>query len=69
MADGTVKWFDARKGFGLIVPDDMTRTVFVHFSSIEGSGYRTLSEGQRVRFEAEPGTKGPHATRVAVLSE
>ena len=64
MADGTVKWFNKVRGFGLIVPDDLSQEVFVHFSSIEGTGHRDLTEGQRVTFAAEPGTKGPHTTRV-----
>jgi len=69
MADGTVKWFNTTRGFGLIIPDDLSHDVFVHFSSIEGSGYRELTEGQRVTFDAEPGAKGPHTTRVRPLEE
>jgi len=69
MADGTVKWFNTTRGFGLITPDDLSHDVFVHFSSIEGSGYRGLAEGQRVTFDAEPGAKGPHTTRVQPLEE
>ncbi len=57
MAEGTVKWFNATKGFGFITPDDGTADVFAHFSSIEGSGYRELIEGQKVDFEAEQGPK------------
>jgi len=67
MADGTVRWFNTTRGFGLIIPDDLSHDVFVHFSSIEGSGYRELTEGQRVTFDAEPGVKGPHVTRVRPL--
>jgi CspA family cold shock protein len=64
MATGTVKWFNATKGFGFITPEDGTPDVFAHFSSIEGSGYRELIEGQRVDFEAEQGPKGLQAKRV-----
>ena len=64
MADGIVKWFNASKGFGFITPDDGTQDVFVHFSAIDGSGYRELVEGQRVQFESEPGQKGPQAKTV-----
>jgi CspA family cold shock protein len=64
MATGTVKWFNATKGFGFIAPEDGTPDVFAHFSSIEGSGYRELIEGQRVEFEAEQGPKGLQAKRV-----
>jgi len=61
MALGTVKWFNASKGFGFITPDDGSSDVFAHFSSIEGSGYRELIEGQKVEFESQPGQKGPQA--------
>ncbi|HAM02855.1 MAG TPA: cold-shock protein [Acidimicrobiaceae bacterium] len=64
MATGTVKWFNATKGFGFIAPDDGSPDVFAHFSSIEGSGYRELIEGQNVEFEAEQGPKGLQAKRV-----
>jgi cold shock protein len=64
VADGTVKWFNVGKGFGMIVPDDLSAEVFVHFSSIEGTGHRLLTEGQRVTFDAVPGPKGPRTTRV-----
>lgn len=67
MATGTVKWFNASKGFGFITPDDGSSDVFTHFSSIEGSGYRELAEGQKVDFEAERGAKGAQATRVRPL--
>jgi CspA family cold shock protein len=66
MAEGTVKWFNASKGYGFLTPDDGTPDVFVHFSTISGSGYKELSEGQRVRFESQPGQKGPQATSVTV---
>ena len=67
MADGTVKWFNAARGFGMIVPDDRTPDVFVHFSSIEGSGHRDLIEDQRVTFDAVAGKKGLRTTRVRPL--
>jgi CspA family cold shock protein len=64
VAVGTVKWFSAEKGFGFITPDDESDDVFVHFSAIEGQGYRTLEEGQRVEFETQPGRKGLQAANV-----
>jgi cold shock protein len=64
MTAGTVKWFNATKGFGFIAPDGGGKDIFVHHSAIEGSGYKELSEGQRVEFESEQGAKGPQATRV-----
>ena len=67
MPTGTVKWFNASKGFGFITPDDGGQDVFAHFSSIEGSGYRELAEGQKVDFETEQGPKGPQAKRVRPL--
>lgn len=68
--NGTVKWFNDAKGFGFIQPDDglaTTKDVFVHFSSIQAKGRRTLREGQKVRFKVEQGTKGPQATEVEPL--
>ncbi|MGF1526163.1 MAG: cold-shock protein [Candidatus Competibacterales bacterium] len=67
MTIGTVKWFDEAKGFGFIAPEDGSRDVFVHYSKINGQGFRTLAEGQRVQFEAEMGPKGPHATSVELV--
>ena len=64
MPVGTVKWFNATKGFGFIAPEDGSKDVFVHHSDIDVSGYRELSEGQRVEFSVEPGDKGPKAARV-----
>lgn len=64
MTTGTVKWFNESKGFGFITPEDGGKDVFVHFSAIQGSGFRTLAEGQKVSFEVEDGPKGPQATQV-----
>jgi cold shock protein len=64
MAQGTVKWFNAEKGYGFIAPDDGTPDVFVHYSAIQSSGYRTLDEEQRVEFEVTQGQKGPQADQV-----
>jgi CspA family cold shock protein len=64
VADGTVKWFNASKGFGFLTPDDGTDDVFVHYSAIESSGYRELVEGQRVHFETVQGPKGLQAKSV-----
>ena len=63
MAQGTVKWFNADKGYGFIAVDG-GRDVFVHFSAIQSDGYRTLEEGQRVEFEISQGQKGPQADMV-----
>ena len=67
MSDGTVKWFNAEKGFGFIAPDDGTKDVFVHYSSIESSGYKSLEENQRVTFTASQGQKGMQADSVRVI--
>ena len=64
MATGTVKWFNADKGYGFIAPDDGTADVFVHFSAITGSGYRSLDENQKVEFDTTQGQKGPQAENV-----
>ncbi len=66
MAQGTVKWFKADKGYGFIVQDSGD-DVFVHFSEIEGTGYKSLDENQRVEFEVTQGPKGPQATRVRAV--
>jgi len=66
MAQGTVKWFDAKKGYGFIIQDEGP-DVFVHFSAIQGSGFRTLEEGQRVNFEVTSGPKGPQAANVTAV--
>lgn len=66
MATGTVKWFNETKGFGFITPSDGSKDVFVHFSAIQGDGFRTLAEGQTVTFDVENSPKGPQATQVTV---
>ncbi|EIJ44256.1 cold shock protein [Beggiatoa alba B18LD] len=58
MQTGTVKWFNESKGFGFLAPDDGSKDVFVHFSTIQSSGFKTLKEGQAVQFEAQMGPKG-----------
>ncbi|MGB5607356.1 MAG: cold-shock protein [Gammaproteobacteria bacterium] len=64
MTTGTVKWFNESKGFGFIAPADGSEDVFVHFSAIEGGGFKTLAEGQAVSFEVEQGPKGLQASKV-----
>ena len=67
MTQGTVKWFNADKGFGFIAQDDGGNDVFVHHSEIEASGFRSLDEGQRVQFEIREGNKGQQATGVRAV--
>ncbi|RKY07286.1 MAG: cold-shock protein [Planctomycetota bacterium] len=64
MAVGTVKWFDEKKGFGFIIPEEGGDDLFVHHSSIVTEGFRTLQDGQKVEFEAAQGKKGLEATEV-----
>ena len=67
MAQGTVKWFNAEKGFGFIAPADGSDDVFVHYSEIQGSGFRTLVENQQVEFEIGEGAKGLQAEKFHAL--
>jgi cold shock protein len=67
MAQGTVKWFNADKGFGFITVDGAGTDVFVHFSAIQSSGFRSLEENQRVEFEIQQGAKGPQAAQVRTI--
>jgi cold shock protein len=64
MAQGTVKWFNADKGYGFIAPDDGTADVFVHHSAIKTEGYRSLQDNQRIEFTATQGANGPQAEDV-----
>ena len=64
---GTVKWFNGEKGFGFITPDGGGKDIFVHFSAIQGDGYRSLEEGQRVEFDVAPGRKGEEAQNVRAI--
>jgi CspA family cold shock protein len=65
--NGTVKWFNETKGFGFITPDDGGRDCFVHHSAIQGKGFKSLEEGQRVEYEVVEGEKGPSAQNVVKL--
>jgi cold shock protein len=67
VATGTVKWFNADKGFGFITPDEGSGDVFAHFSAISGDGFRSLEENQRVSFTITQGAKGPQATDIRPL--
>jgi CspA family cold shock protein len=65
---GTVKWFNDDKGFGFITPESGSKDLFVHHSAIQGSGFKSLAEGDRVEFDAVQGQKGPAAENVAKIS-
>jgi cold shock protein len=67
MSEGVVKWFSADKGYGFVTPADGGKDLFVHHSEIQGSGFKSLDEGQRVSFESEEGAKGPQAVKVTPL--
>ncbi len=67
MAEGIVKWFNGEKGFGFITPNDGGADVFVHFSEIQASGFRSLEENQAVSYTVAQGAKGPQATGVTVI--
>ena len=69
MSKGEVKWFNNAKGWGFIVPAGGGDDIFVHFSAIQGTGYKTLIAGQTVSFDLERGERGPHAINVAALTE
>ena len=64
--NGTVKWFNADKGYGFIQPDDGSADVFAHFSAINSSGYRSLDEGDQVEYDVEQGPKGPQASNITL---
>ena len=68
MTTGTVKWFNADKGFGFITPEDGSKDVFAHFSAINSGGFRSLEENQRVQFEVQQGPKGLQAANITVIS-
>ncbi len=68
MPEGAVKWFDARKGFGFILGEDGGADIFVHFSAIEGDGFKSLKDGDKVEYELVDSDKGPQAKQVRRLS-
>ncbi len=67
MSEGKVKWFNDKKGYGFIERDDHEKDLFVNYTSIQGDGFKTLAEGQKVRFEVEDTAKGPKAKNVEVI--
>ena len=68
MATGTVKWFNSDKGYGFITPADGGKDLFVHFSAIQGDGYKSLPEGVTVEYEPQEGEKGPQASNVVIVA-
>ena len=64
MAHGTVKWFSDQKGYGFVTPDDGSKDVFIHYSAIQGDGFKSLKEGDKIEFEVTQGPKGPQASNV-----
>ena len=68
MATGTVKWFNDAKGYGFITPEDQSKDLFVHHTSIAGDGYKSLAEGAKVEYEEQDGDKGPQAANVNLIS-
>lgn len=67
MSRGTVKWFNDRKGYGFITPDDGGDDLFIHYSNIDSEGFRSLQDGQAVDYESAQGQKGPEAVKVRKL--
>jgi cold shock protein len=68
MSTGTVKWFNDAKGYGFISPDEGSKDLFVHHSSISGDGFKSLAEGSKVEYESREGAKGPEATNVSPIA-
>lgn len=68
MAKGVVKWFSNQKGYGFITPESSEKEVFVHYSAVQGDGYKTLAEGDQVEFEVTTGPKGEQATNVRKIT-
>ena len=67
MAKGTIKWFSDQKGYGFITPEDGKKDIFVHFSALQGEGFKTLAEGEQVSFDVTSGPKGEQAANVVKL--